>query len=434
MGEVAAAYPGIIITFSRDAGNAVAGPGRHSRGGSGMGWIAVALVALLSLPAHGTASQLPAQRSGADPSQRPPKELLPRTAGDLRVRFSPDGRYILAQEDFRITVLTAQPFRALFRIPAENPGPAEFTPDSKEIVFVSSVASVELTSPSSPAHVERWTIAERARVGFAEIRQHGCDSKGLSPGGLVLACVDFDGTLRLLDVASGETIFEKRKFGKPFILWVESQWHYGSAGGGAGNTLNLFPRYELGDPGSAKIGFSPDGRFVVAMPRDADGSTVAFDLHTRRTVSLRGCIRKLDRSFQYSDFAFAGADRLVLSALVLQHRTTTAALVAFPSGRVLSRRKVPPGPVFPAADPRFVLIRPCGPFPCLEPYPRCDSNWDRVKKTGAYDWHKGQLTVSRTPALDVFGDHYVSESADGEIGLYERGKAAAVATVRLDGQ
>jgi len=46
------------------------------------------------------------------------------------VRFSPDGQYILAQEDFRITVLTQRPFRALFRIPAEGPSPAEFTPDS----------------------------------------------------------------------------------------------------------------------------------------------------------------------------------------------------------------------------------------------------------------------------------------------------------------
>jgi hypothetical protein len=350
-------------------------------------------------------------------SQGPPKELLPRTTIDLRVRFSPDGQYVLAQDGSWITVLTERPFRALFRIPAHDASPAEFTPDSRQVLFVSSVASVQLASPSSPAHAERWSIGDRARVGFAEIRLHGCDTKALSPDGLVLACVDFGGTLRLLDVTSGETIFEKKGFGKPIVLWVEPQWR---------DPLDLFPRLELGDPGRAKIDFSPDGRFVMAMPVNVDGPTVALDLHTRRTVSLRGYIRKLDRSFQYSDFAFVGPDRVVLSRTVVGPRTTTAALVAFPSGRVLSRPKLPPGPLLRASDPRFVLTHPCGPFPRGVPYDPAG------KRTCAAEFSTGQLTVSRTPALDVFSDHYVAESANGEIGLYERGKPGAVATVRLD--
>ena len=331
------------------------------------------------------------------------------------MRFSPDGQYILAQEDFRITVLTQRPFRALFRIPAEGPSPAEFTPDSRQIVFVSSAASLELASSTSLAQVERWSIADRTRIGFAEIRLHGCDSKGLSPDGLVLACVDFDGTLRLLDVASGETIFEKKRFGKPIVLWVEDQWR---------DPLDLFPRHELGDPGSAKIDFSPDGRFFLALPYDADGSAFAFDLTARRPIALSRHVRGL---IMWHDFAFVAPGHLVISQVRIGPSRVTATLIAFPSGRVLSKTKIPPGPVFRAADARFVLVRPCGPFPR-----RLDSDWEHVKKTGACELRTGQLTLSRTPALDVFGGHFVAESATGEIGLYERGKPAAIATVSLD--
>ncbi len=43
----------------------------------------------------------------------------------------------------------------------------------------------------------------------------------------------------------------------------------------------------------------------------------------------------------------------------------------------------------------------------------------------------GQVIISETPALDVFGNHYVAEVRNGEVGLYERGKGLQ-ASVRLD--
>ena len=45
-------------------------------------------------------------------------------AGFLRqLRFSPNGEYVLGQDDFFVTVLTSQPFAILFRIPAERRQP-----------------------------------------------------------------------------------------------------------------------------------------------------------------------------------------------------------------------------------------------------------------------------------------------------------------------
>ncbi len=80
-------------------------------------------------------------------------------AGWLRqLRFSPDGQHVLAQDDGEITVLTVRPFQILFRMPAENATLAQFTPDSTEVVFVSSVPRVEplqVVLNPGPAHVER---------------------------------------------------------------------------------------------------------------------------------------------------------------------------------------------------------------------------------------------------------------------------------------
>jgi WD40 repeat protein len=346
-------------------------------------------------------------------SQRPPKKLLPRPASDLRVRFSPNGQYVLAQDGSWVTVLTERPFRALFRIPAIDAGPAEFTPDSRQIVFVSSAASVELASPSSAAHVERWNM-DHTRAELAEIRLHGCGTMALSPDGRAFACVDFDGTLRLLDVASGETILERRQFARKVVIWAQD------------TPYRRLTRYGIGEPESAQIGFSPDGHFLIAYPWNLEGSPLAFVLEERTIVSLVGGMKKLSSFSVDNSFAFVAQDRVMMSEVRVGPLAVTATLVAFPSGEVLSTLKLPPGPVSRASDPRFVLVRPCGPFPrgaVFDPH---------TKRTCAAQFSTGRLIVSKTPALDVFGGHYVAERANGEIGLYERGKPGAVATVRLD--
>jgi hypothetical protein len=58
-----------------------------------------------------------------------------KTPACAQLRFSPDGRYSLAQDVSEITVLAVTPLAKLFRISAENAGDAQFTPDSLEIVF-----------------------------------------------------------------------------------------------------------------------------------------------------------------------------------------------------------------------------------------------------------------------------------------------------------
>ena len=102
-----------------------------------------------------------------------------------QVRFSPDGRYVLAQEDSEIMILTVQPFAILFRIPAQNSLEAQFTPDSRQIVFVSSATRVDplkIVFSASPARVERWSVANQARVESA-LPTFECRTQALSPDG-----------------------------------------------------------------------------------------------------------------------------------------------------------------------------------------------------------------------------------------------------------
>ncbi|HEY1206435.1 MAG: hypothetical protein ABSH46_10950 [Bryobacteraceae bacterium] len=331
--------------------------------------------------------------------------------GALRhLRFSPNGQYVLAQDSSRVTVLTVQPFMVIFGAPAENASLAEFSPDSREVLFVSSVTHAEsdkLVLASSEPRVERRNIAERKRVAFTEVHSQPCGTLELSPDGRILACVDFEGTLTLINVGSSKTIFEKKGFCRPFVSWFPFNGGWGPV-----------PRPNVsGDLGSAGIAFSPDGRFVLVVPGFAVGSAVAWDLVAEHTVRLEGMLKL---HFSHDHFALVAPGKVVIQRTKLTgvwgpKGTLTNTVVAFPSGVPLASATLPGGDLYRAADPEFVLLRPNA-----QPRP-----------VDAVELRTGQAITSAAAALDVFGNHYVTERANGELGLYERGKAGAVAVVRL---
>ena len=107
--------------------------------------------------------------------------------------------------------------------------------------------------------------------------------------------------------------------------------------------------------------------------------------------------------------AFITPDRVLTSASFQQkHGVVTAELVEFPSGKVVSKPKIPPYSIFPAADPGFVIVRP----------------FDRSLQhaAAAANLTTGQVIISVYAALDAFGHFYVAEPDLGEVGLYEIGK------------
>ncbi|HZD94231.1 MAG TPA: M48 family metalloprotease, partial [Candidatus Sulfotelmatobacter sp.] len=140
--------------------------------------------------------------------------LQPRLRGDLyHILFSPDGKYLLAQDDSSVFVLTRDPLANVFRIDALDAHAAQFSPDSSAVVFY-----------DKELRVEKWDIATRQRTGLHALTVPDCYQSGLSPSGEYMACVDlspdYDVGFRLIEVASNQVVYTRKKFYTPY--WSET--------------------------------------------------------------------------------------------------------------------------------------------------------------------------------------------------------------------
>src|SRR5215813_2701241 len=132
--------------------------------------------------------------------------LEPPLRGDVtHLRFSPDGKYILAQDDAGISVLTREPFKPVFRIDAPEVDEAQFTPDSRNIVFNTSDLRVEI-----------WSVAEEKLSEAHEVVvRKSCLQNLLSPDGKILACLDENFAITLFDVKSKAQVYQRKDFYTP---------------------------------------------------------------------------------------------------------------------------------------------------------------------------------------------------------------------------
>jgi len=327
-------------------------------------------------------------------------------AGSFRqLRFSPDGRYVLAQDDVEITVLGVEHFAILFRIPAQYATDAQFTPDSGSVVFVGSAARVDsrkIALAKSAAHVEQWSIADRTRVRSTPLPAVVCGADKLSPDGGLRACLDLSGTLTFFDVASGQAVFEKKKFAPP---------------------VQIFGRFTRAiDSESASMEFSPDGHFLIVRSDDPEGPDLAWNVREKNIVKLTGPLKQLN----HHGSVFLTPDRIFISEgeNALKPGVANCKVIQFPSGQLLSEPKVPFGTFSRAADPGFVVMHHFG-----SSLPGRSS----PNRSAAVELNTGQAIISETPGLDVCGRLYVAEREKGEVGLYEFGKGLKVSCV-LRGQ
>jgi WD40 repeat protein len=340
-------------------------------------------------------------------------------------RFSPDGHYILAQDDAVIVVLTTQPLAILFRIPAVKAAPAQLAPDSSEIAFLSSITRVSppVSEPEKlTPHLEWWSVAGKNRVGFFDAPAAGCGTLVLSSDGRVLACDDIQGTLKLFDVPACKVLYEKRQFVRLFDI----------------SRPDEFPRQYVGELGEAGIEFSPDGRFLSASSEGGD--SLLWDLRENVALKPPGELRGRPRRAVFPQEVFVSTNRIILLA-GFSHKLRIAKLVSFPEGHVLSTHKIPMGHLLSTTDPGFVLIRPLPPqhlFLAIDPsiniLPHThhlilrDDLFDQ--RSTAVELSTGHLIESKQSLMDVFGPYYVAQPSPGEVGLYDRGKGLQ-ATISL---
>ncbi|HKM66447.1 MAG TPA: M48 family metalloprotease [Candidatus Acidoferrum sp.] len=296
------------------------------------------------------------------------------------LKFSSDGKYVLAQDGGNIFVLSHEPFQTLFRINAADAYPARFTPDSTEIVFY-----------DRSLRVERWSLKTQEQVSTSEVYvHHQCMQTLLSPDGKTLACYRSTRDLTLVDVASGEHLLEKKDF-------LEGKVEVGNE---ALDTLRI--QYTLQ---YINLGFSPDGRYFVAALKNEHN--LIYDIRGKREIPVPGPLK----GYLGTAFAFITPDRIIGHAGA---RGEKSAIVEFPSGKVIRQVDLGGARPTPATHGDYILIRPIKDF-----------------AVGILDVNANQIVgANKQSAMDVYDKQYVSELKNGQIGLFGAAPAPmAVATL-----
>jgi WD40 repeat protein len=196
------------------------------------------------------------------------------------VVLSPDGKYVLAQDQFQIHVLTTSPLKLQFSIDAIGAEMAQFSPDLRSLVF-----------NYNDLYIEKWDLVSGKPVGLFDFVDYaGCVQTSLSPDGNVLACISLNGDsvwLKLVDVSTNQMLYQNLHFFDHYL--------------GAVNT-NI--RMQNNSTFQALMRWTTDGRYFVA----ASGIVaMAYDLKQHRTVQLEKSLSGLSQE----RFAFVGSDKML---------------------------------------------------------------------------------------------------------------------------
>jgi hypothetical protein len=305
----------------------------------------------------------------------PTIRLNPKLRPDItNIKFSQDGRFLLAQDESGINVLRREPFEFLFRIPALAALPAIFHKDSSRVIFISGVSRIEVWNIESRSREQMWEPAENERCPGSMI---------VSPDARYLACL----TVRevwLRDLNTREEIARH-----VFI----------------GLTTNRFI------PGSRAV-FSPDGSaFLASSARGDCCNRWAFDLNKQQELPIgRPLNAALGRTF-----AFVGSNRI---ATAHPYNPQESGIFSWPDGKLIEKTPIPNVPFESVTKGPVLLVKPPGDY---AEYAR-----------GAYSLEdKEMFQLSRKYAMDRYDDLGAAERNTGEIALYPGRKAQSIATLQL---
>ena len=303
-------------------------------------------------------------------SKRPLDPPLRADIGNLK--FSPDGKYVLAQDESSVFVLSREPFSLLFRFDMRDAHPAQFTPDSQSIVV-----------DTRGLRVERWDISTQKREAVHELTIRGCIQTRLSPDGNTIACLDQNYNLMLFDVNTGNRIFEK----DGFISVVSIN--------GFNMLMRIFVAQLTGtdDFEIAEFQYSPDGRYFLA---GTEQSHIAVDLKTRSAVPLHG---SLGGGNLQGPFTFLAPDRVIA---INEYDPKNSAVLRFPDGNVIDRLMLGGQQLAAATHGNYAIIRPV-----------------KDGLAGVLDLTKRSFPIITkiSPAIDVYDNTIVVERASGEVQL-----------------
>ena len=310
--------------------------------------------------------------------------LQPGLRGDVtHARFSPDGRYLLAQDDSGITVLSREPLATLFRIPSGEAENARFSGDSQLVTF---------HTPS--LRVEIWNIAARKMQSAHDVVvRKSCWQTSLAPDGKTLACLDWDFNLNLINVASNSVLVQRKAFYAPNPLLFYFQYL----------AMLLGDTDAIGDHPIA-MDFSGDGKYFAAGFRSPglaeyeigpEEAVMLYNVAAEAPVPLKGPAKRL----LVSGFAFLGNDRIVGFNAADPKKS---GMISLPSGDVTATFPLNGNRLEGATKGDFVFIRPYQKYAVV-----------------VTDLAKAMIVKgSPNPAIDIYGDAFVAERNTGELAIY----------------
>jgi hypothetical protein len=299
-----------------------------------------------------------------------------------RVRFSLDGRFVLAQDEGSIFVADKATASNLFRIDAPDAEAAYFTPDSGSVIF-----------HDKKLRLERWSVSTGQRTSVKEmVVYEGCSQTLLSPDGKTLVCVNLDPRkdypkigLRLIDVESGQPFFDKPAFYEMNSLTSD---------------LQVF-ELELEEILGAKLAtiiVSPDERYLIVAVM---ASVLVYDLENRKPVDVGGKLRGLTQS----RMSFLGPDELYVVGMSKGNGMYDAEILSFPSGQPIKKVQIGDQQLDSVTKGRLLLVRPLKNFAVavLDP--------EQAKI----------LFASKFPALDMWDNSLAVEDLSGGIAVGQVG-------------
>ena len=307
--------------------------------------------------------------------------------GDVsNVEFSPDGKYLLAQDASSVFVLTREPLANVFRLDALDANHAQFTPDSRSIVFY-----------DKELRVEKWDIDTRQRASVHALTVPDCFQSGLSPSGDYMACMEFTSegefNLEVIEVATNKTILSRKNAYR--VSYGEALMFY------------IWLATDAAPPPLFEIRFSPDGRYLLVGHRTF---ALAYDLKSGSEAHVSSHVKDL----MQETFAFVSNEEL--AGMTGFGSSAKLVRVRFPTGEKVDEFKLPLyGNLYSTTQSKYLLMHNKG------EYPTAIIDLDAKKATQGF----------RTSGFNVYDKFFAGELVNGEIALFTASDGKRAATVPL---
>jgi len=271
--------------------------------------------------------------------------LSPKLRSDItHLAFSNDGKFLLAQDDFAITVIKRDPLSVAFQIPVDDADPASFTPDGEFVVF-----------GTKNLRFEKWSLAEQKPAQIRElVLRTGCWQHEFSPDGSFMACLGEDLSLNVLDTRTGKKVWERKEF---YHLTLFDLLAMALGKGLDSDRYSRLFNFQF-SPDSQILVVARNNKFRVTVSIDmlrtgeSDDSTIALDMKTLKPINLGGEIKTIIKR----PFLLLDSGKVIGMAAKLEE----SGIFAFPSGKRLEKFPLAGEVIERTANPNYLLIKPLG--------------------------------------------------------------------------